>query len=77
MSAFNTQDKQQLYALVRCNAPDMQPLLQLFNNELEETKHSLIFAGDTEHFRRLQGKAQVLFDFLEAVKDAPSVMERM
>lgn len=77
MSVFNTQDKQQLYALARCNAPDMQPLLQLFNNELEEAKRALIFASDTDHFRRMQGKAQVLFDFLEAVKNAPSVMERV
>lgn len=76
MSLFTTQDKQQVYALARCGAPDMQPLLKLFNSELEEAKRALILATDTEHFRRLQGRAQALSDFLEAVQDAPSVLER-
>lgn len=77
MKMFNTSDRQQLHALMRCKAPDMQPLLKLFENSLEELKTSLMRVDDTDHIRRLQGKALLIEEFLKAVEDAPSILERL
>lgn len=75
MSVFTTSDRQQLQALARCKT-EMQPLLKLFEKSLDEVKTALVRTDDTEYFRRLQGKASVLEDFLKAVDDAPLVLER-
>ena len=75
MSVFSTSDRQQLQALARCKT-DMPPLLKLFEKALEEVKTALVRTDDTEYFRRLQGKALVIEDFLKAVEDAPLVLER-
>jgi len=77
MKMFNTSDRQQLSALARCKAPDMQPLLKLFENSLEDLKTSLTRVDETDYFRRLQGKAQVIEDFLKAVEDASLNLERL
>ena len=69
-------DRKAVAALVRCRTPENEGLLALFRQLLDDTKSSLIDA-DGDHFRRLQGRAKVLQDFLEAVDDAPSVLERM
>lgn len=69
-------DRKTVATLARCKLPDNEGLLQLFRQILEETKTSLVDA-DGDHFRRLQGRAKVLGDFLEAVDKAPSTLERM
>ena len=69
-------DLKSVMALVRCRQPDNEGLLAIFKQLLDETKSALIEA-DGEHFRRLQGRAKVLQDFLEAVNDSPSALERM
>jgi hypothetical protein len=76
MNCFLTgkSDKQAVQALLMCK--QVSGLDVLFTNLLEETKTSLIKATDTVVIHRLQGRAEVLSDFLEAMKDAPSIMER-
>lgn len=55
----------------------MADLISLFNTKLEETKASLISADDMVRLHRLQGRAEALVDFLEAVEQSPSVLERL
>lgn len=50
--------------------------MSLFKQLLDDTKTSLVEA-DGDHFRRLQGRAKVLQDFLAAVEQAPQVFERL
>jgi hypothetical protein len=61
---------------MKCRQAENEGLLSLFKQLLDETKTSLITA-DGDYFRRLQGRAAVLQDFLEAVEKAPSVYERL
>jgi len=68
-------DRQHVAALLKCRGSE--DLLGIFKAKLEETKAALIVADDTVKIHRLQGRAEVLQDFLEAVKEAPSIMERL
>lgn len=54
----------------------MRNLVELVALKLEETKDSLVIATDTQHIHRLQGKASVLKEFLEAIDKAQEVLER-
>lgn len=76
MSTFNSADKQQLAAVLRCRGADMQPLVKLFEATFEATQKTLITAADVAVIHRLQGKAIVLRDFLELVKSADAILER-
>jgi len=76
MTILNTADRAQLVALVRCKSPEMAPLVQLFENVLKDLKTSLIHAAETERICRLQGKAMVIVEILEAIETAPSILER-
>lgn len=69
-------DRRMVAALVKCRQQENEGLLALFKQLLEDTKSSLVEA-DGDHFRRLQGRAKVLQDFLEAVDESPSILERM
>lgn len=77
MNTFGKLDRQQLIALVRCSSPEMASLVPLFEKVLDDTKAALVRTDDLGHFQRLQGRAQVIEDFLEAVSSAPSVLERL
>lgn len=70
-------EKKFVQALVKCRHPENDPLIALFKQKLEEVKASLVDADDLCRIHRLQGRAEVLRDFLEAVEQAPSVMERL
>lgn len=69
--------KQQLTALNACKFPENQALLDLFEAKLEEVKNSLVTADDQVMVYRLQGKASVLREFLEAVEQSRGVLERL
>ena len=69
-------DRKSIAALVRCRSQDNEDLLRLFRQILEETKTALVTA-DGDYFRRLQGRAAALQDFLEAVDQSPQIYERM
>lgn len=73
----NKPDRQQIQALMRCKLPDSEALLALFRVRLEETKTALIAAEDQVRIHRLQGRAEVLADFLEAVEKSPEVFDRI
>jgi hypothetical protein len=70
-------DRQQIQALMRCKLPESEALLALFRAKLEETKTSLVVAEDPIRIHRLQGRAEVLADFLEAVERSPEIFDRV
>ena len=70
-------DRQQIQALMRCKLPESESLLALFRVRLEETKTALIAADDPVRIHRLQGRAEALADFLEAVEKSSEVFDRI
>jgi hypothetical protein len=68
-------DRQHVQALLMCK--QVPALELLFTKLLNETQTAMLDADDTVHIHRLQGRAKVLKDFLEAVNTAPSVLERL
>ena len=70
-------DRQHMQALIRCKLQENEPLLALFRMKLEETKNSLMVAEEPHRIYRLQGQAQVLSDFLEAVEKSSEVFDRI
>ena len=70
-------DRQQIQALMRCKLPESEALLALFRTRLDETKAALIQAEEPHRIYRLQGRAEVLADFLEAVEKSPEVFDRV
>jgi hypothetical protein len=70
-------DRQHMQALIRCKLPENEALLALFRSKLEETKTSLMQVEDQHRLYRLQGQAQVLSDFLEAVEKSSEVFDRI
>jgi hypothetical protein len=70
-------DRQHMQALIRCKLPENEALLALFRAKLEETKASLMQAEEPHRLYRLQGQAQVLADFLEAVEKSSEVFDRI
>jgi len=76
MIMFSQADEKVLASLLRMKAAEMEPLLTFFKKSLEQTKTALIRAeGDT--VARLQGRAGVLQEFLEAVETSASVLEKV
>lgn len=69
--------RQQMLALQRCKLPESESLLAVFRERLDETKTALIYADDPVRINRLQGRAEVLTDFLEAVERAHEILERL
>lgn len=72
----NKPEKRHVQALYRTSADDMRNLVELMALKLDETKDSLVTATDTQQIHRLQGKASVLKEFLEAVEKSSEVLER-
>jgi hypothetical protein len=77
MKTFATAaDPQVVAALHKMQAPEMKPLLTFFEILSHETDVSLRRGDGTEMYR-LQGRAMFLQDFLDAVKNSASVMEKL
>jgi hypothetical protein len=76
VKGFNAIDKQVAAALHRMNHPDMQPLLQFFKSIEKETLIALVRAEGVTN-SRLQGRASLLQEFLEAVENSASTMEKL
>ena len=70
-------DRQHMQALIRCKLQENEPLLALFKTKLEEIKLSLVVVEEQHRLYRLQGQAQALSDFLEAVEKSVEVFERI
>lgn len=66
-----------MQALYRCKLPENEALLLLFRNKLEEVKTSLVQAEDQVRIHRLQGRAEVLMDFLESVEKSNEILDRL
>jgi hypothetical protein len=70
-------DRQQIQALNRCKLPENEALVRLLQVKLEETKNSLMLAEELVKLYRLQGRAEALADFLEAVEKSSEILERV
>jgi|GEM_PF-6973997 len=70
-------DRQHMQTLIRCKLQENEPLLALFKTKLEEIKLSLVVVEEQHRLYRLQGQAQALSDFLEAVEKSSEVFERI
>lgn len=70
-------DRKHIQALMRCKFPENEALLDLFRQKLEETKVALVTAEEPVRIHRLQGRAEVLADFLEAVEKSSEVFDRI
>ncbi len=66
-----------MQALNRCKHPEQEALLDLFKTKLDEVKTALIQAEDPVRIHRLQGRAEALTDFLEAVEKSQEVLARL
>ena len=66
-----------MQALMRCKLPENEALISLFQERLAEVKSALVVADDPVRIHRLQGRAEVLIDFLEAVEKSPEVLDRI
>lgn len=64
-------------ALNKCRLPENEALISLFKQKLEEAKAALIEADEPLRIHRLQGRAELLRDFLKAVEESSSVLERL
>lgn len=69
--------RSQMQAFLRCKQPESEKLLEVFKERLEETKTALIYADDPVRISRLQGRAEVLADFLETVEKSSEILERL
>lgn len=69
--------RQHMQALLRCKLPENEALLSLFRERLDEVKQALVAAEDTIRIHRLQGRAEMLIDFLEAVEKSPEILDRI
>lgn len=70
-------DRQHMQALMRCKLPENEALVALFRAKLDEAKTSLTQADEPHRIYRLQGRAEVLADFLEAVEKSSEVFDRI
>lgn len=70
-------DRKHMQALYRCKHPENEALLELFKLKLEEVKNSLVLAEDPIRIHRLQGRAEALTDFLEAVEKSREILDRL
>tara|TARA_B110000305_G_scaffold180408_1_gene200037 strand:- start:1626 stop:1871 length:246 start_codon:yes stop_codon:yes gene_type:complete len=70
-------DRQQMQAIYRCKLSENEALVDLFRIRLEEVKTSLVAADDPVRIHRLQGRAEALSDFLEAIERSPEILARL
>jgi len=70
-------DRKHMQALNRCKHPEQEALLDLFKTRLDEVKAALVQAEDPVRIHRLQGRAEVLIDFLESVEKSQEVLARL
>lgn len=67
---------QHVHALARCSATDMAQLRDLFETTMQETLVALAKAEEPHRIYRLQGRVEAMKDFMEAVEQANSILER-
>jgi hypothetical protein len=70
-------DRQHMQALFRCKLDENGALLDLFRKKLEHAKDALVLAEDSVLIHRLQGRAEVLADFLESVEKSNEILDRV
>lgn len=70
----NKTEAKYLQALFSCRSN--QNLVELVTLKLDEIKDSLVTVTDAQQIHRLQGKAAVLKEFLEAIDKSQDLMKR-
>ena len=69
-------NRQHIQALSRCKQPENEALIELFEKVLEDTKASLIAADEQARIYRLQGRAELILDFLDSVKKSGEILAK-
>ena len=75
--AFREANYQQLNALSKCRLGEMKAVIDLLEAELADATASLVKADDMARVYRLQGKASVLKDLVEAINASPEQLARL
>lgn len=70
-------DRKHIQALTRCKQPEHEQLLALFRVKLSEAQAALLVADDLVRIHRLQGRAEALADFLDAVEKSYEILDRV
>lgn len=76
MKSFNQIDRRVAQSLTYMQGPEMRPLLEFLVEVLEDTKDAMILA-ESEKVARLQGRAGVLKEFVDAVHKSAETLERL
>lgn len=76
MKSFNQIDRRVAQSLVHMHSPEMRPLLDFLVELLDDTKNAMIQA-DSDKVARLQGKAGVLKEFVEAAYSSATTLEKL
>lgn len=74
--AFRDATPQQLTALAHCRGGEMAHLVELIQHELLNTQGALMKADEPAQLYRLQGKANVLKDLVDAVETSSERLAR-
>ena len=69
-------DKPTVAALMRMKSQEMKPLLTFFETMKKETYGSVL-KGEGAEMHRLQGRALMIQEFLDAVENSAAVMEKL
>jgi predicted acetyltransferase len=69
-------DRRHIQALARCKQPENEALIELFEKVLEDTKMSLVVADDPARIHRLQGRAELLIDFIDSVEKSSGLLAK-
>ena len=69
-------DKPTVAALMKMKSQEMKPLLTFFETMQMET-YKAMSKGDGAEMHRLQGRALLITEFLDAVENSAAVMEKL
>jgi hypothetical protein len=69
-------NRQHMQALSRCKQPENEALIELFEKVLEDTKMSLVVADEPTRIHRLQGRAELILDFLDSIKKSGEILAK-
>ena len=70
--AFKSVNDSQLAALSRLRLDEFAPVIQVLQDELDDLRYRLTYAEDDTLLHRLQGRAQLITDFLALVEQSGS-----
>ena len=76
MININELSEQHVMALARLGDPQMVQVIEMLRHVNDETKASLVKAGDMVSVHRLQGRAEAYENLLRSIEDARRIVAR-